>query len=283
MGHITERLVLDWRKKAETVAAARGLVQDVLDELPAVYDRVTWRRKSDAVFDHIFASFYDDGRSVYDSPKPSGAGVATTVAPPRTWQSSAGAIDIDEVTQAVLDRIKSDAKFAEQVAEQLRGKKAFFAVPTDDLIRGDETHEVEFKSTARWNLRDGGKDKRMEDAVVKTVAGFLNTEGGTLLIGVSDAGEPVGLGYDTPLVKPQSADGFVNWLTTHLTSALTHAAVTRTRARIDQVGNLQICRVDVAESSVPVYARMSTKGDNVFWVRMNNSTRALPEIEIESR
>ena len=119
----------------------------------------------------------------------------------------------------------------------------------------------------------------MEDAVVKTVAGFLNTEGGTLFIGVDDHRRPIGLTHDTPLVKPPNADGFVNWLSTHLANALTHAAM-RTRARIDDVDGSEICRVDVADSSVPVYARMSSK-DKVFWVRMNNSTRALPEIEVE--
>jgi type I restriction enzyme, R subunit len=61
------------------------------------------------------------------------------------------------------------------------------------LLASDETYEVEFKSTARWNLRDTCKDQRMEDAVVKTVAGFLNTDGGTLFIGVDDQGRLIGL------------------------------------------------------------------------------------------
>ena len=46
------------------------------------------------------------------------------------------------------------------------------------------------------------------------------------------------------------------------------------------VDAVEVCRVDVARSSVPVTARMSDKGE-AFWVRMNNSTRALPEIEVE--
>jgi len=120
----------------------------------------------------------------------------------------------------------------------------------------------------------------MEDAVVKTVAGFLNTDGGTLLIGVDDARRPVGLSHDLPLVKPQNGDGLVNWLTTHLTNALTHTAVLRTPARIDAIEGVDICRVDIARSSVPVTARMSDRAE-VFWVRMNNSTRSLPEIEVE--
>jgi len=80
-------------------------------------------------------------------------------------------------------------------------------------------------------------------------------------------------------VKPANADGLVNWLTTHLINALQHTAVMRTRARIDRVASDEVCRIDVARSSVPVVARMSD-GREAFWVRMNNSTRELPEIEV---
>lgn len=276
MAHITDRLVLDWRRKAETREAARVLVRDVLDELPEAYDPETWQRKTDAVFNHIFASYYDDGTSVYDGGASPEASVA--VAAPRP--AAAAQLDVDEITRAVLEQIRADPGLAEQVAERLKGKDAFFAVSSPELIAADETFEVEFKSTARWNLRDGAKDKRMEDAVVKTVAGFLNTDGGTLFIGIDDQRRPIGLHHDTPLVKPPNVDGLVNWLTTHLVSALTHAAVMRTRTRIEAVDRVEICRIDVARSSRPVTARMSDKSDR-FWVRMNNSTRALPEVEIE--
>ncbi len=278
MAHITDRLVLDWRRKAETREAARVLVRDVLDELPDAYDPDTWERKTDAVFDHIFASYHDDGSSVYDEAVPADPAVALAASPPA--ETVAAQFDVDEVTRAVLERIRTDPTLAEQVAERLRGRDAFFAVPSPELIEGDETFAVEFKSTARWNLRDGVKDRRMEDAVVKTVAAFLNTDGGTLFIGVDDERRPLGLGHDTPLVRPPNVDGLVNWLTTHLAGALTHTAVMRTRARIEELGGVEICRVDVARSSQPVMARMSTK-DERFWVRMNNSSRALPELEIE--
>lgn len=152
-------------------------------------------------------------------------------------------------------------------------------MPSAELIARDEAFDVEFKSTARWNLRDRCEDKRMEDAVVKTVAGFLNTDGGTLLIGVGDDGGVIGLEHDLPLVQPKNADGFVNWLTTHLVNALTHAAVMRTRARIDHLDGGEVCRIDVARSSTPVTARMSDNA-KTFWVRMNNSTRSLPEIQV---
>jgi type I restriction enzyme R subunit len=89
----------------------------------------------------------------------------------------------------------------------------------------------------------------------------------------------VGLDYDYPRVAPHNGDGFVNWLTTHLTHALGHAAVMRTRARITVHDGREICRVDVARSSKPVWAKTS-KDARVFFVRMNNSTRAMPEAEL---
>jgi type I restriction enzyme, R subunit len=119
----------------------------------------------------------------------------------------------------------------------------------------------------------------MEDAIVKTVAGFLNSDGGTLLIGIDPEGNVYGLDADYELVKPKNADGFVNWLTTHLINAIGHAAAMHARARIKDHEDKQICRVDVAQSSVPIWSKTS-KEDRVFYVRMNNSTRAMPEDEI---
>ena len=79
----------------------------------------------------------------------------------------------------MVERIRTDAKFASLVADQLRlpGRAALCTV--EEIIDRDEDFTVEFKSTARWDLREGRPNKAMEDAVVKTIAGFLNTDGGT--------------------------------------------------------------------------------------------------------
>ncbi len=64
------------------------------------------------------------------------------------------------------------------------------------IISSGENDSVEFKSTLRINLHTGSPDKRMELAVLKTLSGFLNTDGGTLIVGVSDGGVPVGIKAD---------------------------------------------------------------------------------------
>ncbi len=60
-------------------------------------------------------------------------------------------------------------------------------------ISGGESSVTEFKSTIRTNLHTGEKDPRMEKAVLKTIVAFLNSRGGTLLIGVSDDGTVIGV------------------------------------------------------------------------------------------
>lgn len=66
----------------------------------------------------------------------------------------------------------------------------------DQLVQQGENTTTEFKATLRVNLHTGQKDPRMELAVLKTIAAFLNGGGGTLVIGMKDDGEPLGIGAD---------------------------------------------------------------------------------------
>lgn len=61
-----EKLVLDWRKEQRTRAAVRVMVEETLDRLPEKYTRQIYAQKCDAVYQHVFESYWDDGRSVYD-------------------------------------------------------------------------------------------------------------------------------------------------------------------------------------------------------------------------
>ena len=91
--------------------------------------------------------------------------------------------------------------------EGFLGKNSrMIGIDTDDkdallaLIAEGESFDLEFKSTIRLNLKTGEKDKRMEKAVLKTLVAFLNSDGGTLLVGVQDDGGILGVdieGFDS--------------------------------------------------------------------------------------
>jgi hypothetical protein len=63
----------------------------------------------------------------------------------------------------------------------------------ETLVAGGEGTTTEFKSTLRVSLHSGQPDPRMELAVVRTIGGFINSKGGTLVIGIADDGTPVGV------------------------------------------------------------------------------------------
>ena len=64
------------------------------------------------------------------------------------------------------------------------------------LIAEGESGVLEFKQTLRFNLKSGKNGKEIEHASLKSVAGFLNSEGGILLVGVADDGAVTGFAED---------------------------------------------------------------------------------------
>jgi type I restriction enzyme R subunit len=61
-----DKIVLDWRKEQTTRAAVRVAVEETLDRLPEKFTRQLYAQKCDAVYQHVFDSYWDDGHSVYD-------------------------------------------------------------------------------------------------------------------------------------------------------------------------------------------------------------------------
>jgi ATP-dependent Lon protease len=145
----------------------------------------------------------------------------------------------------------------------------------EELMAGGESQWVEFKSTARWHLYKGDKDPAIEREIVKAVAGFMNARGGTLLIGVNDDHEPVGLENDYKVTRKGNRDprdSFENWLTDLFDKAIGKPAMANLSVTFEAVNGHDICRIDVDPSRTPVYATFKQAKD--FYVRSNNSTRS---------
>ena len=76
------------------------------------------------------------------------------------------------------------------------------------LLTSDETSMLEFKSSLREAIDTPVPQQKLEHAVLKTIAAFLNTDGGKLIIGMADGGTVHGIEIDYPTLKRQSADGW---------------------------------------------------------------------------
>jgi type I restriction enzyme R subunit len=62
-----EKLVLDWRKRQTTKSAVEVAIKDVLDKLPTSYSADLYEEKCREVYQHVYESYYGQGRSIYDS------------------------------------------------------------------------------------------------------------------------------------------------------------------------------------------------------------------------
>ena len=159
------------------------------------------------------------------------------------------------------------------LASRLVGQSA---TPVEELLRAGESDRVEFKQTARHNVHTGDRDPKIEFAVTKTVAGFLNSSGGTLLIGVSDNAEPVGLDADLQHMKQPDLDRYQLWLTDMLESALGSSVLASVTVAFPRCGPHRVARIDVRPHSRAVFANPSGGQRSAdFYVRTGNSTRLL--------
>ena len=143
-----------------------------------------------------------------------------------------------------------------------------------DLVAEGEGEQVEFKAAARWNMHKGDRDEAVEQAIVRTIAAFLNTDGGTLLIGVTDGGDYVGLAKDFALVHRKNRDdkdAYRNWLMDLLEDGIRKSAMAFVKVRIEARDGQEVCRVDVAQSSEDVYVGAERR----FFVRYSSTTREL--------
>lgn len=140
------------------------------------------------------------------------------------------------------------------------------------LIAAGESERVEFKETARWNVREDKKDARMEAVIAKTVAAFLNSDGGTLVIGVDDAGRATGLDRDYATLRTPDADRFELWLRDLLSSTLGTSAAALPAIRFAEVDGAAVCAVGCPRSPEPVFLAQGNATD--LWVRVGNSTRS---------
>ncbi len=142
------------------------------------------------------------------------------------------------------------------------------------LLRAGEGASLEFKASLRWDFQEQRANKALERAVAKTVAGLLNGQGGTLLIGVGDDGEVIGLQADYATLPHPNADGYERHLRQVLSAVLGAGVQRFVTVRFVALDGKAVCRVDVAASDTPAYLREGNEPR--LYLRIGNATSPLP-------
>jgi len=141
-------------------------------------------------------------------------------------------------------------------------------VPLAELVSRPEDHQLEMKQTARFNVRTEERDARLEHEVAAALAGFWNSDGGVLLIGVVDrSGEIFGIESDARLCGGhKDADAFVAWLSNSILKPCFAGSAPHVRPSAETLEDKAVCRIDVPRGTTPVYL------DDKLPVRLGNTT-----------
>ena len=150
--------------------------------------------------------------------------------------------------------------------------------PLSQLIAAGESERLEFKETLRWDVVTNTLNKKLEDVVVKTIAGFANGGGGTLLIGVADDGTVKGLERDYACLggnRDKLELHLTNLLGKHFGSAF---RASRIGVSFPQHDGIDVCRIEVGPAVEAQFVSLPDRGGTVaerFFVRSGNSTQEL--------
>ncbi|MDE2040793.1 MAG: putative DNA binding domain-containing protein [Patescibacteria group bacterium] len=148
------------------------------------------------------------------------------------------------------------------------------------LLKEGEGMFLEFKQTLRYDVRKKTVSKDVERAVMKAIAGFMNADGGTLVIGVDDEGIVTGLANDFETLAKRNRDGFENHLNMLVKTMMGIKFANYIHARFDYFNDKEACLVHVEPSHKPAYLQ-NPGGKEEFFVRMGNTTQPFSMSEAE--
>lgn len=183
-----------------------------------------------------------------------------------------------------LERIKHEIRELQDGVENI-----------DQLLFREEDSRLEFKSSLWRHFKDDSpienqKDKslKLEDSVIKTICAFLNSEGGTLLIGVSDnksdngQSKVTGIEHDYEWCKSnnRNSDGFGQAIESIIKDKLSSSMTPLTKhitKSFHEVDGGTICRIDVTAAprnghGYAVFAKISTQKEKRLFIRSGETT-----------
>lgn len=175
-----------------------------------------------------------------------------------------------------LKAVPDPGRQAELILQLVEPRRAADAParPIAELIAQGENSQVEYKASLLWDYRRGSINKDLVEPVMKTLAAFMNTDGGTLVIGVDDEGQVLGIERDFTGLPKKNVDGWENAFNLAFNQLLGADLHRYIRLDFQPIDEAVICVARVQPSQTPCY--LIFKGQEEFYIRTGNSSRSLP-------
>jgi len=155
-----------------------------------------------------------------------------------------------------------------------------------EMITAGENNLVEFKTTLRCDIKTGSVNKHLEEMILKTIAAFSNAQGGTLIMGITDEQEIVGLEQDYQTFNNGTKDEFE----LHIRNLTNNAYGVEFSSNNLDISfpiceDTEICVIEIKPWNKPLYTMVKDSNgvkSEKFYLRNGNSSPELPTSELAS-
>ncbi len=256
---LSGKKITDWNDFLKTVYS------ELQNHQKAIINMLSYAHNSGVVLPMLLACGYINGMeyvnglsAIYLRSTESGAGSPFAV--PCIQKQASGFLDD---VPSILEDVRHAIEFLIACkSSQIKGLAG--------IISMGEGHDIEFKSTLRWDLRAGKTNNQVERACLKTISAFLNSNGGILLIGVRDDGSLEGIESD----RFTNTDKFLLHLWTLIRTSFGTDVSPNIQATLEAVEGKTVCSVKCNRSGRPVFLRQPGFEEE-FYIRVGPGTIAL--------
>ncbi|MBL8064640.1 MAG: ATP-binding protein [Chthonomonadaceae bacterium] len=141
----------------------------------------------------------------------------------------------------------------------------------------EEGPKVELKAAFEWNVKKKEKSSDLRHGTLKTVAAFLNSQGGTIYLGIDDSGEISGLDEELAQLRDDHPeDMFENRLREFMKNHLDPLPLNAVRIDFPNIRGKTVCQIDVdARPGVTYLLRKGHDGRPIEEVYVRDGNRTL--------
>lgn len=148
-----------------------------------------------------------------------------------------------------------------------------FTTLLNKYLKQDESEEIEFKSSSRWDYNQNKVNKDLEKVIAKTIAAFMNSSGGILMIGVSDDKEVLGIDKDISTLNKKNEDGYIQHIISLISNYIGIEYAGFVNISIEKPEDISVCVIQIKRAPKPVFVKNNENKD--FYVRIANTSRQL--------
>lgn len=149
-------------------------------------------------------------------------------------------------------------------------QEQFINIDIEQIIQLGENEYTEFKSSIRYDYSKQITNKELEVVIAKSISGFMNANGGKLIIGISDSGEILGLEHDYASLRNKNRDGLERRIYEIISLFIGAEFCSLAHTYFHIKNEKDFCVVNVVKSASPAYINVEQK--TIFYLRTGNAT-----------